>query len=118
LNSSTLRRDEWNPAPPALLIEERELGDSSSDRLARIIEFGDGYESEERDKEAFVVMDGLSSLEDNPLETEYDVIDFTRQMLQVSYHPGFFSPMIYFYFITESRVSSRKQHRTGLIHIS
>ncbi|KIJ54741.1 hypothetical protein M422DRAFT_240823 [Sphaerobolus stellatus SS14] len=82
LNDPTLRRDPWNPAPPALLIEQKELENSSLDRLAHIIESGDVYGSYEGEAETYIVMDGLTSIKDNPLNTDHDWIDFIRQMLQ------------------------------------
>ena len=76
LNNSSLRRDPWNPSPPVLSIIDREL--------PRHSQIG-GMEAEldDGEDEAYIVMDRLYHLQDNPLKSTGDWVDFVRQMLQV-----------------------------------
>ncbi|GJJ15611.1 hypothetical protein Clacol_009889 [Clathrus columnatus] len=82
LNQPHLRRDPWNPAPPVLSIIEREVGLSASARFARLVEFGLEGESHEKEFEAFIALEPLYPIHDNPLSNRNDWIDFIRQMLQ------------------------------------
>jgi hypothetical protein len=67
LNDPSLRRDPWNPSPPALSIIEREIHSSVDDGEA----------------EAYIAMDRMYRLQDNPMMCTSDWVDFVRQMLQV-----------------------------------
>ncbi|KAF8507517.1 hypothetical protein BU17DRAFT_71141 [Hysterangium stoloniferum] len=82
LNDPEIRRDPWNPSPPALMIIERELSSSLADRLAHIIEYGGYFDGDQREDEAFIAMDPLHDLQENPLQSTADWVDFIRQMIQ------------------------------------
>lgn len=124
LNQPHMRRDPWNPVPPALSIVEREVGLSASARFARLVEFGP-EEDHRKEFEAFIAVERLYPLHDNPLETRIDWIDFIRQMLQVNFFFWLpFSPYLLtittFFFLLpkESCLPSRAQCRTSQIYLN
>ncbi|KAF8486596.1 hypothetical protein JB92DRAFT_3148564 [Gautieria morchelliformis] len=75
LNDAPLRRDPWNPSPPVLSIIERELPISTAECLSQT-------EADSGEDAAYIVMDRLYRLQDNPLKSVGDWIDFIRQLLQ------------------------------------
>lgn len=89
MNSTTMRRDPWNPSPPALIVEHHLPISVESPSYATHL--GSKVETE-----TYIIMSQLRSLRDNPLLNTDDVIDFSRQMLQV--HDLFLS-----YFISNRR---------------
>lgn len=78
-NDDSLRRDPWNPFPPVLSIVERELPSSAVDPETGETE----TDLDSSEDEAYIAMDRLYYLQDNPLKSTGDWIDLVRQMLQV-----------------------------------
>jgi hypothetical protein len=81
LNDASLRRDPWNPSPPVVSIIERELPISPTKCLSQTDEMRS--EADSGEDAAYIAMDRLYRLQDNPLKSIGDWIDFIRQMLQV-----------------------------------
>ena len=81
LNDTPSRRDPWNPSPPVLSIIERDLPSPAEDRRSQT--GGTEAEPDNGEDEAYIAMDRLYHLQDNPFKNIGDMVDFVRQMLQV-----------------------------------